>query len=127
MPLGPKSPLEELRALARTRIEDGKLPIAAGKEALFGGYGAGQRCELCGAPISNPQVEYAAEHRSYGRALVFHIACHSAWHVESLAIRAASGGAEPADAEHPRPGKSRERGDRYEYGLSVLLPLNGWA
>ena len=69
----------ELRARARTLIEQGALP-AHSPSSTYGGYGSGGRCSLCGVPIARTEVEYEV---AYGNdAYRFHFMCHAAWQLE---------------------------------------------
>jgi hypothetical protein len=73
----------ELEPLAREGIAGGRLPrgVAA---TMWGGYGQGRPCSLCGKPIERDEVEYEVE-VLVDRAAVtlrLHILCESAWRLE---------------------------------------------
>jgi len=75
---------QELRTLARERIAKGELP---GEQALreralrmWGGYGTGRLCSLCGEPVQGGQIEFEVE--SGQHSLIFHLVCQSVWQLE---------------------------------------------
>lgn len=74
---------QELRPVARERIATGQLPCAAASR-MWGGYGTGQLCSLCGEPIQPEEIEYEIEHDDAAavRALRFHVVCQSVWQLE---------------------------------------------
>lgn len=80
---------EQLHRRARELISTGLLPGAA-PHAMFGGFGSGAVCALCGTPILAAEVEYELEYRAVGvasdpsprRLIRFHLACHAIWDYE---------------------------------------------
>jgi hypothetical protein len=70
---------QELRALTRERIAKGELPCAPTLR-MWGGYGTGRFCSLCGEPIQHDQIELEVE--SGRHSLIFHMVCQSAWQLE---------------------------------------------
>jgi len=84
VPTGPTTPVAELRALAKDRMASGQLPHAGGSEKLFAGYGNDlDFCAVCGGKITRQNVQYEVVLPNRTEPLFFHIACHSALHVES--------------------------------------------
>jgi len=81
MPCGPRVLDDELRASARARISDGRLPLMSA-HPVIAGYGSGAACHLCGQPIERHQVEYEVSDARNDRPLLFHVSCHTAWHLE---------------------------------------------
>ncbi len=86
MPYGSRLSERELRAIARQRMRDGRLPVVLSKD-LIAGYGSGALCCLCEQPIEKHHVEYAVTAAPKGRELVFHLVCHAAWQLECVAIQ----------------------------------------
>ena len=78
----PPYTLAELRARARERIKDGRLPCEHG--ALLAGYDGIEPCALCGRQIDAGEIAYEVEVPSQAdkRSLCFHIRCHEAWQSE---------------------------------------------
>jgi hypothetical protein len=74
---------EELRPIARRRIEEGQLPSEV-PSRMWGGRGTGQLCALCDQPIHRGDVELEVEGRVHGavRTFRFHWVCQSVWHIE---------------------------------------------
>jgi hypothetical protein len=72
----------ELRAIAREGIANGQLPREPAI-LLWGGYGSGQLCSLCGRPIQLKEIEYEIPPgEGEGHMLRFHLVCLSVWHLE---------------------------------------------
>ncbi|MGH8217340.1 MAG: hypothetical protein ACREUT_02035 [Steroidobacteraceae bacterium] len=69
-----------LRARARERIEQGRLP---GAKALrtWGGLGSGLQCDLCDAVITGdePEFELQLDLTPSGEPVRFHRLCHTLW------------------------------------------------
>lgn len=91
MPHGPRIPDDDLRAMARERIADGRLPILF-PDTLHAGYGTGTTCDLCGQPIERHQIDYEVTDRRNGRSLSLHLACHAIWQLECRAHSLHAGG-----------------------------------
>ena len=74
---------KDLRLLARELMAKGQLPTQVAPSKMWGAYGTGKHCNLCGQPIRPDEVEYELE---YGvepvTHLRFHIVCHSVWQLE---------------------------------------------
>ena len=82
-----------LQRTARECLESGRLPRMH-SQCIWGGYGRGDVCSLCGEPIRSTEVEFevpepeaAALHADHwqttlGTALKFHITCHAVWQLE---------------------------------------------
>ena len=72
-----------LQRTARESIASGRLPRMH-SQCIWGGYGRGGICSLCGEPIHSGEVEFEVpepEHRP-GTPLKFHITCYAAWQLE---------------------------------------------
>jgi hypothetical protein len=70
---------QDLRLLARARIDAGELPPCE-PVMLLGTTGCGTRCALCDAPITTGEVQYEVEVASRrGSCWRFHIRCHAVW------------------------------------------------
>jgi hypothetical protein len=82
-----------LRRTARECLESGRLPRMH-SQCIWGGYGRGDVCSLCGEPIGSTEVEFEVPepedvtvhddygHTAPGTAFRFHIACHAVWQLE---------------------------------------------
>ena len=83
---------QELRRLARDRIEKGRLPRAV-PARMWGGKGAGKSCALCDKPIGANESELEVEQSIDGaaRPLRFHVLCHSLWQLECARAAAHAG------------------------------------
>jgi hypothetical protein len=69
----------ELRALARKQIGEGKLPRAKALRT-WGGLGSGLPCDLCREPILQTEPEFELQFdNTPGSGLRFHRQCHSVW------------------------------------------------
>jgi hypothetical protein len=72
-----------LQRTARECLASGRLP-RMNSHCIWGGYGRGDVCSLCGEPIRSTEVEFevpeAPEHAA--GAFKFHITCHAAWQLE---------------------------------------------
>ena len=82
-----------LQRTAREGLASGRLPRMH-SQCIWGGYGRGDVCSLCGEPIRSTEVEFEVpEPEDGGRhaghwqaatatALKFHITCHAVWQLE---------------------------------------------
>lgn len=72
-----------LQRAARERLASGALPRVK-SDSIWGGYGRGKLCSLCGEAIRSTQVEFEVpESGGEGAAaLRFHIPCHEIWQIE---------------------------------------------
>jgi hypothetical protein len=72
-----------LRALARQRIEQSRLP-ATTRINIWGGHGNGQVCSLCDEPIRREEIEYELDDGGVAsqRIFRFHLHCHGVWEGE---------------------------------------------
>jgi hypothetical protein len=82
-----------LQRTARECLASGRLPRMQ-SQSIWGGYGRGDVCSLCGEPIRSTEVEFEvpepedggrhAEHRhaAPAAAFKFHITCHTVWQLE---------------------------------------------
>ena len=98
-----------LQLTARERLASGRLPRRH-SQCIWGGYGRGDVCSLCGEPIRSTEVEFevpepedAGQHDSHSHAapaaaLKFHITCHAVWQLECVGDDAAPG--RPQNAGH---------------------------
>lgn len=78
---------EVLHQRARELIDSGVLP-AGDPRYVYGGYGIGRSCQLCGATITNREVEYelefvaANEYPTKKFLVCLHLGCHAVWDYE---------------------------------------------
>jgi hypothetical protein len=91
-----------LQRTARECLASGRLPRMQ-SHSIWGGYGRGDVCSLCGEPIRSTEVEFEvpepedggghAEHRHTvpATAFKFHITCHTVWQRECADDKSASG------------------------------------
>lgn len=70
-----------LRRLVRQRLDSGRLPAVPPGHTLAG-QGSDCACAVCEAIISPRELEYETESGDAG-AQHFHIACYTAWFMES--------------------------------------------
>jgi len=72
-----------LHRTAREHLANGRLPRIQ-SQCIWGGYGRGDICSLCGEPIRSTEVEFEVPEPddSPGSCLKFHIACHAIWQSE---------------------------------------------
>ena len=82
-----------LQRTARECLASGRLPRWH-SQYIWGGYGRGDVCSLCGEPIRSTEVEFEVPepedggqrdgHRTAApaAALKFHITCHTVWELE---------------------------------------------
>jgi hypothetical protein len=84
-----------LQRTARECLASGRLPRMH-SQCIWGGYGRGDVCSLCGEPIRSTEVEFevpeSGEHHGQrhpapasaatAAALKFHITCHAVWQLE---------------------------------------------
>lgn len=113
-----------LRARARERIEQGRLPRAKALRT-WGGLGSGLRCDLCDAPIADdePEFELQLDGAPAGTPIRFHRLCHAIWN-EAREECEPEGGWRPVSREMPPPGAVVEArlslGGRRSIILSVV-------
>jgi hypothetical protein len=70
-----------LQRTARECLENGRLPRMQ-SQCIWGGYGRGDICSLCGEPIRSTEVEFEVpepEDAPGATGLKFHITCHAVW------------------------------------------------
>ena len=81
-----------LQRTARECLESGRLPRMH-SQCIWGGYGRGDVCSLCGEPIRSTEVEFEVpepegggqdghSHAAPAATLKFHITCHAVWQLE---------------------------------------------
>jgi len=72
-----------LKRTARESLASGRLPRMH-SQCIWGGYGRGDRCSLCGEPIRTTEVEFEVPESedSRGAGFRFHITCHAVWQLE---------------------------------------------
>src|SRR6267142_2688370 len=82
-----------LQRTARECLASGRLPRMH-SQCIWGGYGRGDVCSLCGEPIRSTEVEFEVpeseeggmhaghRHAAPTAALKFHITCHAVWQLE---------------------------------------------
>lgn len=76
---------EALRALIRTKLQDGRLPKISAPR-VWGGSGRGETCAACETHITSEQlaVEGVAADRSI--SIVLHVQCFHLWNREARAL-----------------------------------------
>jgi hypothetical protein len=75
------------------KIAQGVLPPRAPSVVVWAGFGTGESCSACDAPITVTETEYEVpERRRDGTPFRFHIGCYEVWkslcvsvHIESRA------------------------------------------
>ncbi len=74
---------QRLQHAARACLASGRLPRVQ-SQCIWGGYGRGDVCSLCGEPIRSNEVEFEVPEADSGTwpAFKFHITCHDAWQLE---------------------------------------------
>jgi hypothetical protein len=73
---------DSLRALIRAKLRSGALPYDS-IPRIWGGPGAGETCDACGAIIPGEQMVMEGIALSGGRqALQLHVACFGIWDAE---------------------------------------------
>jgi len=72
-----------LQRTARESLANGRLPRVH-SQCIWGGYGRGDLCSLCGEPIHATEVEFEVPEPEDGpgTGLKFHITCYAAWQLE---------------------------------------------
>ena len=73
----------QLHRTARESLANGRLP-RMNSQCIWGGYGKGDVCSLCGEPIRSSEVEFEVPEPEHGprSAFRFHITCHAVWQLE---------------------------------------------
>jgi hypothetical protein len=78
---------EVLHQRARELIDAGALPVGD-PCYMYGGWGIGRNCELCGAPVTSKEIEYELEFETANEQptrkflLCLHLGCHAIWDYE---------------------------------------------
>ena len=82
----------ELRQVARERIQDGRLPNEIPTRD-WAGIGNNAPCSLCDKVIRTDEVEYELESVVGGAKRIhrFHFLCHAAWQIECARYKHLSG------------------------------------
>lgn len=72
-----------LQRTARESLASGRLPRVH-SQSIWGGYGRGDICSLCGDAIRTTEVEFEVPEPEHGPGthLKFHISCYAAWQLE---------------------------------------------
>ena len=77
-----------LRHKVREAIRTGKLPVRE-PQRVFGGYGSGVDCSICGNPLIPEQVEleleFSADAFMPASSQHVHPRCHAVWDLERRA------------------------------------------
>jgi hypothetical protein len=74
----------DLRLLARSRLQRGELPDQV-QQYMWAGAGDGQSCSLCDRPIGSQQIEYELQFNTQPVTVCrFHRICHQAWELECI-------------------------------------------
>jgi hypothetical protein len=71
---------DDLSDIIRRKVAAGLLPKEAPVK-VWAGYGSGKKCDACGLPTSEADIEYEidlADHLTF----LFHQACFELWHEE---------------------------------------------
>jgi hypothetical protein len=86
----PSNPVDSavLREKIVSRLDNGTLP-AAGNQKIFGGYGTGQPCAACDAPVLETEVLYEVEVQPDAEVIIMamHRRCFDVWMEQSLVRR----------------------------------------
>jgi hypothetical protein len=74
-------------SLIRSKLERQELPTEMAQR-MWGGYGNGYRCDGCGRPISQREVEYELEFplSASQHTVRLHRGCCAIWNAERVAI-----------------------------------------
>lgn len=89
MPYGPRFSDDELRLMARVRIDDGRLPNMLSR--MFSPhYGLDELCQLCDQRIDSYRVGYHLTDPRSGEVLSFHMACYKLWQLECCGVGSAT-------------------------------------
>jgi len=72
---------KHLQRAARACLASGRLPRVQ-SNCIWGGYGRGDVCSLCGEPIRSNEVEFEVGEAGKSLVFKFHITCHDAWQME---------------------------------------------
>jgi hypothetical protein len=82
---GPDIPAQQLQAMVRERIEQGRLPVVVDPyvKAGYGGFGA--NCEVCAREIQKHDAEYQVPNAN--GSFLFHLRCHHAWQAECVRLQ----------------------------------------
>jgi hypothetical protein len=74
-----------LHRTARECLASGRLPRVH-SQSIWGGYGRGDVCSLCGEPIRSSEVEFEVPEPGdgAGTGFRFHITCHAIWQLECV-------------------------------------------
>lgn len=67
-----------LRDKAKAGILSGRLPSRS-SSSCWGGPGAGESCDLCGAPITKDDIEMELDATQASKDSRFHINCYAIW------------------------------------------------
>ena len=83
-----------LQRTARECLASGRLSRMQ-SQCIWGGYGRGDTCSLCGEPIRSTEVEFEVPEpeEGAGSAFKFHITCHAVWQLECAEEETANAGA----------------------------------
>jgi hypothetical protein len=87
---GQMSDEEALRRLAREAIRTQRIPVER-PTGSWGGNGTGVRCDICGLPIADPEIELEVEFSQEGarvRSYYLHSRCFAAWELERHTVEA---------------------------------------
>jgi hypothetical protein len=78
--------LEEqvLRALIRTKLQDGRLPKLSARR-VWGGAGRGGTCAACETSITSEQLAVEGVAANSSISITFHVRCFHIWNEEARA------------------------------------------
>lgn len=112
---------EALRARARERMRQGRLPRTKAART-WGGLGSGLACDLCDAAIlsSEPEFELQLDLSMPSESVRFHRQCHAIWS-EALERDSLAYGWRPVDEELPPFGALVEARLRLGEARSLIL------
>jgi len=77
--------LRQVMTVARARMASGELPCGTAPLRMWGGYGSGKVCVVCGKAIERAEVEIEVEETVGGTPKLvgwFHGVCQSIWQRE---------------------------------------------
>jgi hypothetical protein len=80
-----------LQRTARECLASGRLPKMQ-SHCIWGGYGRGDVCSLCGEAIRTTDVEFEVPEPEdgSGQGFKFHITCHAVWQLECTSAESAA-------------------------------------
>jgi len=84
---GPDISSQQLEAMVREHLRQGRLPVVTNAYVKAGYGGVGANCEVCGREIQKHDAEYEVTNAN-GHPFMFHLRCHHAWQTECARVQA---------------------------------------